>query len=243
MKKFLSNNAIAVGVAVAFVLSSFFVGFHVGAQAQNPADQVTTVFNKESSTTASTDFSLFWKTWNLLDEKYVATHASTTDNPKQRLYGAIKGMVESLGDPYTVFFPPEDAAVFKSEISGNFEGIGLEVGIKKNLIVAVSPLKGSPAEKAGIQSGDIIYKVNGASTEGQAIDEVVKKIRGPKGTQVTLTIVRDIKKPSFDIVITRDTINVPTVETEARKDGIFIIQLYIRSIGMQTVDLKARGRI
>lgn len=226
MQKILSSKISAVLVTVLFLIGSFFVGFNAGAQSSNPIDSITSVVNKTSTTTINADFSLFWKTWALLDEKYVATHASTTDNSQQRLYGAIKGMVESLGDPYTVFFPPEDAAVFKSEISGAFEGIGLEVGVKKDLVVAVSPLKGSPSEKAGIQPGDIIYKVNGVSTEGQAVDQVVKKIRGKKGTKVTLTLIRDPKKPSFDVVIIRDTIAIPTVETESRKDGIFIIKLY-----------------
>lgn len=226
MQKILSSKISAVLVTVLFLIGSFFVGFNAGAQSSNPIDSITSVVNKTSTTTINADFSLFWKTWALLDEKYVATHASTTDNSQQRLYGAIKGMVESLGDPYTVFFPPEDAAVFKSEISGAFEGIGLGVGVKKDLVVAVSPLKGSPSEKAGIQPGDIIYKVNGVSTEGQAVDQVVKKIRGKKGTKVTLTLIRDPKKPSFDVVIIRDTIAIPTVETESRKDGIFIIKLY-----------------
>ena len=230
MKKFLSNNISAVAVAVAFIFGSYFVGFHVGAQ--TPIDQVTSVSNKTSTTTIDADFSLFWRAWTLLDQKYVATHTGSTsspqvsDNPKNRLYGAIRGMVESLGDPYTVFFPPEDNAVFKSEISGNFEGIGLEVGIKNEQIVAVSPLKGSPAEKAGIQTNDIIYKVNGEIVDGQAVDQVVKKIRGKKGTQVVLTLIRDIKKPAFDVTIIRDIISVPTVETTARKDGIFVISIY-----------------
>ncbi len=226
MKKLLSNTILAIAVTATFVAGSFLIGFQVGAQSQNPIDSVTSVTNKTATTTTA-DFGLFWKAWSLLDEKYVATHsASSTDSSQQRLYGAIKGMVESLGDPYTVFFPPEDAEVFKSEISGNFGGIGLEVGIKDNSIVAVSPLKGSPAERAGILTGDIIYKVNGESTEGNAVDQIVKKIRGKKGTRVTLTIIRDIKKPSFDVVITRDTITVPTVDTLARKDGIFVITLY-----------------
>jgi carboxyl-terminal processing protease len=228
MKNFVSKNKWGTAVVAVFILASFFVGFHVGAQAPNPIDQVTDVSNKISTSTptGNADFSLFWKTWNLLDEKYVATHASTTDSAQQRLYGAIKGMVESLGDPYTVFFPPEDAAIFKSEIAGNFEGIGLEVGVKDDMIVAVSPLKGSPAEKAGILPGDIIVSVNGESTEGRSVDQVVKTIRGKKGTKVTLTLIRDPKKPPFDAVMVRDTISVPTVDTEARKDGIFIIKLY-----------------
>jgi carboxyl-terminal processing protease len=226
MKNFFTNKLLIPLVIVVLGAGSFFVGYNAGAQSSNPADKVTNVINKNEGAKGDADFSLFWKAWAILDEKYVATHASSTDSSTQRLYGAIKGLVASLGDPYTVFFPPEDAAIFKSEISGNFEGIGLEIGIRDGNIVAVSPLKNSPAQKVGIKSGDIIYKVNGTPTDGLSVDQVVKTIRGKKGTKVTLTLIRDIKKGPFDVTITRDTINVPTVETEARKDGIFVLKLY-----------------
>lgn len=135
-------------------------------------------------------------------------------------------MVASLGDPYTVFFLPKNAALFNSEISGNFEGIGLEIGVQQGNIVAVSPLKGSPAEKAGIKPGDIIVKIDGTSTDGISTDEAVTLIRGPKNTSVTLTLLRDPKAGPFDVKITRETINIPTLDTKARNDGIFVVSLY-----------------
>ena len=206
----------------------FWGGYVAGNKSANGGIlRVTDLSNKELGMASSTDFALFWQVWNTINDKYVATHGtSTVITSQDRVYGAIKGMVASMGDPYTVFFPPSDAALFKSEISGNFQGIGLEIGVKQGNIVAVSPLKGSPAEKAGILPKDIIMKIDGVATDGLSTDEAVKLIRGTKGTSVTLTIYRDSKKEPFDVKITRDTIDVPTLDTTARKDGVFVIRLY-----------------
>ncbi len=215
-------------VVVGIVGGIFWGGYVLGNKAANGGIlRISELSNKESGMASTTDFALFWQVWNTLNDKYVATHGTSTIITSQdRVYGAIKGMVASLGDPYTVFFPPSDAALFSSEISGNFQGIGLEIGVKQGSIVAVSPLKGSPAEKAGILPKDIIVKIDGVSTDGISTDQAVKLIRGVKGTTVTLTLFRDSKKEPFDVKIVRDTINVPTLDTKARKDGIFVISLY-----------------
>ena len=218
-----------VGLIIVIVIGGVFWGGYVlgNKSANGGILRVTELSNKEVGMASSTDFALFWQVWNTLNDKYVATHGTSTIVTSQdRVYGAIKGMVAALGDPYTVFFPPSDAALFKSEISGNFQGIGLEIGVKQGNIVAVSPLKGSPAEKAGILPKDIIVKINGVSTDGISTDEAVKLIRGAKGTSVTLTLFRDSKKEPFDVKVVRDTINVPTLDTKARNDGIFVISLY-----------------
>ena len=230
-KKFLESNWVkmVVGLIIVIVIGGVFWGGYVlgNKSANGGILRVTELSNKEVGMASSTDFALFWQVWNTLNDKYVATHGTSTIVTSQdRVYGAIKGMVAALGDPYTVFFPPSDAALFKSEISGNFQGIGLEIGVKQGNIVAVSPLKGSPAEKAGILPKDIIVKINGVSTDGISTDEAVKLIRGAKGTSVTLTLFRDSKKEPFDVKVVRDTINVPTLDTKARNDGIFVISLY-----------------
>ena len=230
-KKFLESNWVkmVVGLIIVIVIGGVFWGGYVlgNKSANGGILRVTELSNKEVGMASSTDFALFWQVWNTLNDKYVATHGTSTIVTSQdRVYGAIKGMVAALGDPYTVFFPPSDAALFKSEISGNFQGIGLEIGVKQGNIVAVSPLKGSPAEKAGILPKDIIVKINGVSTDGISTDEAVKLIRGAKGTSVTLNLFRDSKKEPFDVKVVRDTINVPTLDTKARNDGIFVISLY-----------------
>lgn len=132
-------------------------------------------------------------------------------NKNQLLDGIKSGMVDATGDPYTEYFNPQQAKEFNDELSGSFTGIGAELGTDAgNNIVIVSPLSGYPAEKAGLKPKDIIAAVNGQSTSGMSVDAVVRKIRGPAGTNVTLTIIRGSGKP-FDAIITRAKITVPSV--------------------------------
>lgn len=174
----------------------------------------------------SVDLTDFWKAWNVLNENYVVTHASSTlPSVKERLYGAISGLASSYGDPYTVFFPPKEAQAFSESISGSFAGVGMEIGVKNDILTVIAPLKGTPAQAAGIKSGDKIAAIDGKSTEGISVDKAVSEIRGPAGTTVSLTIVRDGKP--LDIKIVRDTIQVP--ETEDGLDatsGTYHIALY-----------------
>ncbi len=146
-------------------------------------------------------------------------------------YGAVAGMVNALGDPYTVFYNPEEAKEFQQDISGTFEGIGAQLGMKNNQLKVIAPLKGTPAEKAGLLSGDAIIAVDGESTIELTIDEVISKIKGEKGTKVTLTIIRTKNGQSpetKDIEIIRDVIKVPTIEWKTiEKDGKKIAHLTI----------------
>lgn len=173
------------------------------------------------------DFALFWKAWNTVNEKFVRTKVASTTTDKDKVYGAIKGMVESINDPYTVFFPPEEATSFESEIEGNFEGVGMEMGIKNEVLTVITPLKSSPAEKAGIRPGDRVIQIEGKITTDYSIDQAVKLIRGKKGTTVTLLIVREGVEKPIEIKIVRDTINLPTIDTKLDpKTNIFTIKLY-----------------
>lgn len=163
--------------------------------------------NQDSGKVQNVDFSLFWKVWNDLSAKYV--DKSQLDVQKM-VYGAISGMVDSVGDPYTVFFEPTKAKQFAQEISGAFGGVGMEIGVKNDVLTVVAPLPNTPAAKAGILAGDKILKINGVSTQGLSADEAVSTIRGKVGTKVTLTISSTSDKVS-DITMTRETIKVPTV--------------------------------
>ena len=125
-----------------------------------------------------------------------------------------------------MFFNPDDAQAFEEEIAGNFTGIGMEVGIKDKILTVIAPLKDTPAYRANIKSGDKILKIDETSTSGLSIEEAVKLIKGEKGTVVTLTIFREGDKEPNEIKITRDIINIPTLDTELRPDGIFVIKLY-----------------
>lgn len=232
---------VSVGLIAAFV-AVFYVGFMSGKAHTVEASRMQTLTIgtvDPTQTDSNVDFSLFWKAWGIVNDKFVQTHiASTTssstpnalsesDINKAKVYGAIKGMVESLGDPYTTFFPPAEATAFESEIEGNFEGVGMEMGIKDNSLTVITPLKGSPAEKAGLKAGDRVIQINGKSTADIAIDQAVKQIRGKKGTTVTLLVSRDGVEAPIEFKVTRDVIDLPTIDTSMdQKTGIFTIKLY-----------------
>jgi carboxyl-terminal processing protease len=173
------------------------------------------------------DFNDFWKVYNVLQSRFVQTHASATPATSQsEMYAAIQGLVTAYGDPYTVFFPPEQAKLFNDTIAGNFGGVGMEIGINsKGILTVIAPLKGTPAEKAGILAGDLVLTINGKSTEGISTDEAVKLIRGPKGSTVTFGIDRNGVQKELKAV--RDTIEVPTINhTYDPKTGVYTIALY-----------------
>jgi carboxyl-terminal processing protease len=154
------------------------------------------------------DFSLFWDVWQRLTNSYIDKSAL---DPQKMVWGAISGMVNSLDDPYTLFFPPKDNQDFKDELSGQFEGIGAQLDTKDGAIIVLTPLKDSPAQKAGIKPGDYILQVNGEDATGWTVSQAVAKIRGPKGTSVKLQIMHDKEFKKIDLTIVRDTITVSTV--------------------------------
>ncbi len=157
------------------------------------------------------DLQQFWHAWEVLESDFVQTHASgTMPTPEERIRGAIAGLTASYGDPYTVYFPPQEAQLFNDEVKGSFGGVGMEIDNNaEGQLVVVSPLKDSPAERAGFLSGDLI-----------------KIIRGPKGTTVKITIARKGGTAPIVIPVTRDTINIPIIKAFKREDGIYVIELY-----------------
>lgn len=209
--------------AVLLIVTFFLFGIYIGNNNRSSVEKITGLSGKETPLTTDVDFSPFWKVWNTMDEKYPgASNISAQD----RVYGAISGLIGSLNDPYSVFFTPEEAKSFEEEIAGNFDGIGMEVGIKDKVLTVIAPLKDTPAYRANIKSGDKILKIDSKVTTDLSIEKAIKLIRGEKGTSVTLTIFREGLKQPKEITIVRDTINIPTLDTELRKDGIFVIKLY-----------------
>lgn len=225
MRNFFNKTTLVI-LATALIGASFGIGFYMGEKRATVA--AINLLNKEEGKPSSVDFAPFWKAWALLDSKFVSVSTSTEDavTDQDKVWGAISGLAGSFGDPYTVFFPPVEAKFFESEISGNFEGVGMEIGIRDNVLTVVAPLKGTPAYRAGIQAQDKIVAIDGISTAHLSVDDAILKIRGEKGTKVTFTIVRDGVKEAFDISVVRDVIDIPTLDTELRKDGIFVIKLY-----------------
>lgn len=176
------------------------------------------------------DFSLFWKVLAQLEDRFV--DQEKLEDRKKLVYGAIEGMVNSLGDPYTVFLKPEESKKFEEQINGSFGGVGIEIGMRKGLLTVIAPLKNTPAEKAGIQAGDIIFKIDDQEAGGLSIDEAVSKIRGKKGTTVKLTNQRASFKEPKDFLLTRAEIKIPTVEwkliaDKSGKKNIAHLQLFV----------------
>lgn len=174
----------------------------------NQADQPQTV-----------DYNLLWEAIDKVNQNYIEKPV----NPQKTLYGAISGAVSAAGDPYTEFFPPKELQSFKTDLKGSFDGIGAEIGKQNGLIVIVAPLDESPAKKAGILAKDIVYKVDGEITADWSVEQAVEKIRGPKGTTVTLSIIREGRTQPFDVSITRQKIEVKSVKwslKEIEKDGV-----------------------
>lgn len=159
------------------------------------------------------DLTLFWDVWDRLHKYYVDKNAL---NNTKLINGAISGMVSSLGDPYTVFLPPEQNKEVKDDLGGLFEGIGAQLGVEDKKIVVMSPLKDSPAQKAGIKAGDWIVKVDGTDTSSWTLYEAVSKIRGPKGTSINLTVIHKNTTTPETIKVVRDTITVSSVDWELK---------------------------
>jgi len=221
-------------VSATILLVAFFfgLGIYIGFDNRPEINKVTDILGKETAVVTKTDFSPFWKVWNNINEKYPNASKITDQN---KLYGAISGLIGSLNDPYSIFFSPDEAKLFEDDIQGNFSGVGMEIGIKDKILTVIAPLKNTPAYKANIKSGDKILKIDNLVTSGLSIEKAIRLIRGDIGTTVALTIFRDGDKEPKEVKIVRDTINVPTLDTELRKDGIFVIKLY--SFSANSVEL------
>lgn len=229
MKKIINNKIVLVLGILIFSVAIFFIGYYVGNKNVSGVDEPYTVTcNVKDIATKNVqdvDLSDFWAVWSVLNDKFVSS-TTTKVSIQEKIWGAIEGLTSSFGDPYTVFFPPKEAEVFQTSIDGNFSGVGMEIGIKDEQLIVVTPLKGTPAEKAGMLPGDKIIGIDDKNTSNLSVEEAVQLIRGERGTKVKLTIIRKGVNKSFDVEIVRDTITIPTIDTKLREDGVFVISLY-----------------
>lgn len=230
INKHILKRAGVGAILILVLLTAFYSGFRYG-RGNNPLSKIgnrTIAYSADANNTSTTvmagtplDFNLYWEVWDTLKNDYVDKTKITDQN---LFYGSLKGMAAAAGDPYTVFMDPKDAKEFSNDLAGTFEGIGAEVGMRNEVVTVIAPLDGMPAQKAGVRAGDKIYAIDGQTTVGMTVDAAVNKIRGSKGTKVTLTIIRGKDKPK-DIVITRGVIVVKSVKTEMRSDGIYVIRV------------------
>jgi len=160
------------------------------------------------------DFSLFWKVWDTLGASY---YDKSKLNPSKMVEGAISGMVAAIGDPYTVYLPPEENKVVEEDLQGSFGGVGIQIGFKGKQLAVIAPLPDTPAEKAGVKAGDFILAIKDEkkkidkTTGGMSLPEAVQIIRGPAGSEVTLTLLRDGQNEPIEVKLVRADIKVPSV--------------------------------
>lgn len=233
------NKFFWVAISVVLLLGVFGAGLYMGANIPSEG-RVFNVLHKTPTIPPprEIDFAPFWQALNELEDKYVDIDSVEA---QKMVYGAISGLFKSTGDPYTVFFPPKENKEFQTEIKGEFEGVGMEIGIRKGILTVIAPLKDTPAEKAGIKSGDKILKIDDEASAELSVEEAVGLIRGPHGTKVKLTILRNGEDETKTIEVERAVIKIPVIDTEtgktvAKVDGqpgketdlgdIFVIRLY-----------------
>lgn len=213
-----------VGIVILFLIGvggSYTFGFSQG-KAEGRRIPLVGVFNIDLAQPDGVDFSLFWEAWLTVQEKFAR---SDEVEYKELVQGAISGMIDSLDDPYSVFLTKQDTDTFLDDLSGFFEGVGMEIGIRDDELTVIAPLEGTPAKRAGIRSGDKVLKIDDTFTNDLRLDEAVSLIRGPKGSTVLLTILREGEDSVLEISVERGVIEIPTLTLEFREDNIAYIKL------------------
>ena len=230
---------IFLGLSLAILV--FAGGYETASVRQGKTDNALVqkfVGNPKDGQPTSADFSKFWEVWKRLETSYV--DPSKLDYSKMT-WGAIQGLAQSLDDPYTQYLPPKENKQASEDLSGSFYGVGIELGYKDTTLAVVAPITGSPADKAGVKSGDLILHLKDekknldVDTQGMTLPTAVTNIRGEKGTPIILTVYRAGSEKSFDVTIVRDEIVVPTVVLKfVQKDGKKIADLQLNKFGGRT---------
>jgi len=205
-RKKINSKIAKVLLSIAALGVFFYAGYGYGMRHGSTFVPPSYIQNSSTDKPTNVDFSLFWQTWNKVRELYIGS-----SDPQSMAYGAISGMVASLGDPYTEFLKPSDNDALASDLSGKFEGIGAELTMLNNQVTVIAPLSASPAEKAGIKPKDIILQVDGNSVTNMSLDEVISKIRGRAGTEVKLQIIHAGSDGPVELTITRQNIKIDSV--------------------------------
>ncbi len=221
--------------ALVFTLIGGLIGWQANVMYAGPSEAAELDSAEE---TGEVNLDLFWDVWNMVEANYVGIDGI---DDQDQVYGAVSGMVNALGDPYSVFMNPEETEQFQSSLDGELQGIGAELTVEEGLLIIVSPLKDSPAEEAGLLPGDHIYMVFDAelndwvATSELTLWEAIMKIRGEPGTEAKLRILREGSEEPIEFVIVRQEIDVPSVElTFVERDGLNLAHLAIYQFGDDT---------
>lgn len=212
-------------IAIAVILACFFFfafGMIVGKIGSGKLTlNINPNLYAETELPAAFNNTLFKQVWTIIKDDYVDKDKLTD---KDLFYGALTGFVSGVGDPYTVFLDPETTKDFEDQISGQFQGIGAEIGLKDGAVLVVAPLPDTPAARAGILAGDRIFAVDGKDVFGLSLDTVVRMIRGEKGTTVKLLISHEGDEAK-ELSIVRDVIEIKSVKWTFRDDGIAYVEI------------------
>lgn len=213
-------------VRMFFVVFGILAAFLSGTLFGGRMSQATLVVSGTEQAPRYVDLDPVWKAWRLLEDRFVS--ATTTDalTEQDRVWGMIEGLAAVYDDPYTVFMPPRASKQFEEEISGSFGGVGIEIGIRNDVLTIIAPLRGTPGERAGLRSGDLIVSIDGVSTQAMTVDEAIERIRGEVGTKVSLKIARASEVDFLEVPVVRETIDIPTLETKEHDGGILSVALF-----------------
>ena len=214
-----------VVISLILIIAIFGMGFYAGRN-KRPATSID-IANTTNEVDKRADFEPFWKTWEALEEKFVpASSTSKRVTEQEKIWGAIEGLALSYGDPYTTFFPPVESKIFSEEISGSFNGVGMEIASQDGILTVVAPLKGTPADRAEVKPGDKIIQIDDKPSAKMPVDEAISLIRGEAGTSVTISFAREGVKDLLVKTIPREPIAIPTIDTSYLPNGVFVISLY-----------------
>ena len=219
---------LGVSLAVVLAVAAFFSGYQLSQSAGSELSQQASLFSfflPQTAAPETADLSELWRVWNLMEEKFAAASSTEELSVESRIEGMIQGLVRSYDDPYTSYLPAADAEQFNEDIAGNFGGVGMEVGMRNEVITIISPLPNTPAEQAGLLAGDVIVSIDDTSTQDMNVDQAVRLIRGEAGTEVVLEVFRSGATEILTVPVVRDNITIPTIETEVAGD-VFIIKMY-----------------
>jgi len=200
--------SLCVGIFTSGYLVGYYRPFAVGPKGGTPAQ-------------LENEFKPFWEAWDLIQSNYIGRPVDSN----QLAQGALKGMIDSLHDPYSYYLSPDEFKEYHGGDKKTFEGVGIEVGMRNNKLTIIAPIEDSPAEKAGIKAGDIIVEIDGEDAAKMTLEEATTRLRGPKGTQVTIAVERQGFTQSLKFTITRDVIHITPVSSRVLSSQIGYLKL------------------